>query len=101
MKPFTPVLAVSSLICASFIGIAPSAAQAVDVSTINCKEFFEGPQERISYVVMWLDGYYTDEDDPPVVDFDRMKKRVTALATHCAANPTHGLITAAEEVFDK
>jgi hypothetical protein len=20
-------------------------------------------------VVMWLDGYYADEDDPPVVDF--------------------------------
>ena len=89
------------LIAAAVVGIVPASAQQVDLSTIHCKEFFEGSQDRISYVVMWLDGYYQSEDDPPVVDFDRMKKKVEALAIYCAKNPTHGLITAADEVLGK
>ena len=89
------------LFVAAIIGIAPASAQVVDLSTIHCKEFFEGSQERISYVVMWLDGYYQSEDDPPVVNFDKMKKNVEALALYCVKNPTHGLITAAEEVLGK
>lgn len=91
----------SFLLAASILSAAPATAQVVDLSTIKCKEFFEGGQERISYVVMWLDGYYQSEDDPAVVDFDKMKKNVEALALYCAKNPTHGLITAAEEVMGK
>lgn len=94
-------LIASFLLAASILGAAPAAAQVVDLSTIKCKEFFEGSQERISYVVMWLDGYYQSEDDPAVVDFDKMKKNVESLAVYCAKNPTHGLITAAEDVMGK
>jgi acid stress chaperone HdeB len=96
MKLFAPVL-----LAASFAALSPAAAQSIDLSTIHCKEFFEGPQDRVSHVVMWLDGYYQDEDSPPVVDFDRMKKKIEALAIYCAKNPTHGLITAADEVMGK
>lgn len=95
---FAPILP-SLLIVGILTGSTVASAQVVDLSTIKCKEFFEGSQDRISYVVMWLDGYYTGEDDPPVVDFDRMKKRVESLAVYCAKNPGHGLITAAEEVL--
>jgi len=45
---------------ATAIFVAPASAQQVDLSTLHCKEFFEGSQDRISYVVMWLDGYYAD-----------------------------------------
>jgi acid stress chaperone HdeB len=101
MTRFTPALCLAASIFAAFVFAAPVLAQKVDLSTITCKDFFEGPQERVSYVVMWLDGYYANEDDPPLVDFDRMKKRVEELATFCAKNPTHGLITAADEVLGK
>ena len=30
-----------------------------------------------------------------------MKKKIEPLASYCAKNPTHGLITAAEEVMGK
>jgi len=96
MKLLAPIL-----LAAFAIGIAPASAQSVDLSTIHCKDFFEGDKDRISYVVMWLDGYYQNEDDPPVVDFDRMKKKIEALAIYCAKNPSHGLITAADEVMGK
>ena len=89
------------LLAAAVLGVAPASAQVVDLSTLHCKEFFEGSKDRISYVVMWLDGYYQSDDDPPVVDFDRMKKKIEALAAYCAKNPTHGLVTAADEVLGK
>jgi acid stress chaperone HdeB len=48
---------------------------------------------------MWLDGYFTGEDDPAVVDFDKMKQKGVKLGEYCAKNPTHGLLTAAEDVM--
>jgi acid stress chaperone HdeB len=79
----------------------PAAAQVVDLSTITCKDFFEGPESRISYVLTWLDAYYRDEDAPPVVDFDKMKADAAKLGEYCAKNPTVGVITAADKLFDK
>jgi acid stress chaperone HdeB len=80
---------------------APASAQVVDLSTIKCKEFLDSGKETIGYVMMWLDGYFTSEDDPAVVDFDRMKREGEKLGEYCAKNPTHGLLTAAEEVMTK
>jgi acid stress chaperone HdeB len=50
---------------------------------------------------MWLDGYYTDEEDPAVVDFDKLKGKAEKLGAYCAANPKMGLMTAAENVMGK
>jgi acid stress chaperone HdeB len=79
----------------------PAAPQVVDLSTIRCKEFLDSGKETIAYLMMWLDGYFTGEDDPAVVDFNQMKKKGEQLGAYCAKNPTHGLLTAAEEVMGK
>jgi acid stress chaperone HdeB len=80
---------------------APASAQVLDLSTIKCKDFFEGSKESIGYTLAWLDAYYRDEDDPPIIDFDKMTKNAEQLGAYCAANPTVGLITAADKLFDK
>ena len=49
---------------------------------------------------MWLEGFYTDEDAKPVVDFDAMKKNGGKLGEYCAKNPGHSLITAADDVME-
>ena len=79
----------------------PADAQVVDLSTIKCKEFLDSGKATIGYIMMWLDGYFTPEDDPAVVDFDKMKHQGEKLGEYCAKNPTHGLLTAAEEVMGK
>ena len=95
-------LAAALFVSAALLTAAPVSAQVVDVSTIKCKEFFEsGNKDAIFAVIMWLDGYYSEEDDPPVIDFDKMKTKAEKLGTYCGKNPTHGLITAAEEVLSK
>jgi acid stress chaperone HdeB len=80
---------------------APACAQAIDLSTIKCKDFLDSGKETIGFITMWLDGYFTNEDDPAVVDFNKMKEKGARLGEYCAKNPTHSLLTAAEEVMEK
>jgi acid stress chaperone HdeB len=93
-------LAVAAVTAMTLIA-GPASAQVVDLSTIKCKEFLDSGKETIGYIMMWLDGYFTSEDDPAVVDFDRMKREGEKLGEYCVKNPTHGLLTAAEEVMTK
>ena len=78
----------------------PASAQVIDLSTITCKDFFEGNKDRIDFVVAWLLGYYTGDDDPPVLDFSKLKQKTEKLGAYCATNPTHGLVTAADQVMN-
>ena len=80
---------------------APASAQVIDLSTIKCKDFLDSGKETVSHIVMWLDGYFTNEDDPAVVDFHKMKEKGARLGEYCTKNPTHGLLTAAEEVMER
>jgi hypothetical protein len=76
-------------------------AQAVDLGAVKCKEFLEFKQDRIGSILLWLDGYYTADEDPVVVDFDSMKKKAERLGAYCAQNPALKVITAAENVMGK
>jgi acid stress chaperone HdeB len=90
-----------AVILAIALSAAPPAfAQVIDLSTITCKDFFEGNKDRVDFVVAWLLGYYTGEDDPPVIDFAKLKQKAEKLGAYCAINPTHGLVTAADQVMD-
>jgi acid stress chaperone HdeB len=79
-------------------GIAPAAAEKVDLSTMTCQQFISSDKETISLILAWLDGFYK-EDDAPVIDMDGFVKNSEKLGTYCARNPQIGLITAADKVF--
>jgi acid stress chaperone HdeB len=90
----------SAIVTAVVLAAAtPAQAQKVDLSTITCKQFLEMNRESVSLILMWMAGYYSDQDAPPIVDFDKMKENATKLGGYCAKNPTVGLITAAEETI--
>ena len=46
-------------------------------------------------------AYLTDEEDPRVIDFDKMKVKAERLAAYCGQNPEMSLMTAAENVMGK
>jgi acid stress chaperone HdeB len=82
--------------------VAASAhAQVVDLSTIKCKDFIELPKDTANAITTWLEGYFTDEEDPAVVDLDKLKGKTDKLGAFCAANPKMSLMTAAENVMAK
>ena len=46
-------------------------------------------------------SYFTDEEDPVVVKFDRLKVMAEKVGAFCAQNPRMSLMNAAESVMVK
>jgi acid stress chaperone HdeB len=95
VKAFSAILVVGSLLAA-----APAQAQKLDLSTVTCKQFLEIGKENVSLILAWIAGFYTDADDPPIVDFDKMKTDAQKLNDYCGKNPETSLITAVEQALD-
>jgi acid stress chaperone HdeB len=74
-------------------------AEQIDFSTTTCKQFLDGHKDAVGLVLAWLDGYYRDEDDPPIFDTARFEANAKKLGAFCAANPEIGLITATDKLF--
>ena len=77
----------------------PATAQKLDLSKVTCKQFLESGKENIGLVLMWLHGYWTEEDDPPIVDFDKMGSDAEKIGAYCGKNPAKGFMEAAEAVL--
>jgi acid stress chaperone HdeB len=94
-------IATAITLAAALLAAPSASAQVVDVKTITCKAFSEYNKDTSFAIIMWLDAFYRDEDDPPVIDFDKMAQKAAKLATYCARNPTHSLTTAAEPIMSE
>jgi len=94
MKTFAGLLAAGMLLCG-----APAVADDIDLSTWTCKQFQSASKENIEVILSWLDGYYKNEDDPPVIDTDAFVDNAKKLGQYCAAHPDIGLITATDKLF--
>jgi acid stress chaperone HdeB len=96
MRPFAAVLAAVVLACG-----APAVAADIDLSTWTCQQFQSASKDEIGVILSWLDGYYKDEDDPPVIDTTQFVANAKKLGEYCAAHPDIGLITATDKLFQK
>ena len=68
MKPIAGALAAGMLFCCN-----PAVADEIDLSTWSCKKFMSASKEDVGVILAWLDGYYTDEDDPPTIDTGKLR----------------------------
>ena len=89
------------LVAASLSVAGLAQAQQVELSKLRCRAFIDLPKETIANITLWLDGYYTDEEDPAVVDFDKVTAKAEKLVGYCAQNPRVRVMTAAEDVLVK
>jgi acid stress chaperone HdeB len=96
MKSIAAAL-VALMMAESFAG----AATAIDLSTWTCRKFQTASKEDIGVILAWLDGYYKQEDEPPVIDTDQFAANQKKLIEYCSAHPDVGLITAADKLFQK
>ena len=78
----------------------PVKDQVVDMSTITCTDFSSRPPEQLANIMFWLEGYYTEDDEPTTIDFSEFKSTLEKLLIYCGNNPSVGLLTAADEVMD-
>ncbi len=96
MKVLAAVLAATLLASAT-----PVLAADIDLSTWTCQQFVTANKDDIGVILAWLDGYYKDEDDPPVIDTTKFVDNAKKLGEYCAAHPDIGLITATDKLFQK
>lgn len=78
---------------------SPAMAEKIDLSTQTCQQFVSSSKDDIMMTLTWLDAYYRDEDSPPVIDTEKFMANAKKLGEYCGANPTVGLITAADKLF--
>ena len=87
------------VVAAALLAASPAKAQVVDMSTITCADFSSRPPEQMANIMFWLEGYYTEDDDPTTIDFAEFKSTLEKLLAYCSNNPTVGVLTAADEVM--
>lgn len=86
---------------AMLLAAGSAQAQVVDLSTITCADFSTKPADQMANIMFWLEGYYTEEEDPTTIDFDKFKSTLEQLLIYCGNNPTVGVLTAADEIMGK
>ncbi len=94
-------ISAAALAAAMLAWCAPGHAEDIDLSTWTCRQFQSASRDDIGVILAWLDGYYKDEDDPPVIDTTQFVANAKKLGDYCAAHPDIGLITATDKLFQK
>jgi acid stress chaperone HdeB len=95
MKFLAGVFTAAMIVCCN-----PAFADDIDLSTWTCNKFISADKQTIELILTWLDGYYKDEDDPPVIETNKFVENARKLGGYCAAHPDQGLITAADKVLN-
>lgn len=94
-------IVLTPLMAAMLWSTAAAYAQPLDLAAMRCREFLDTSKENSALILMWLQGYYSEEGGPPVVDFDKMKADGGKITDYCRRYASHSLITAAEKVMVK
>jgi acid stress chaperone HdeB len=90
-----------ALVAAVLALASPAYAEKFDLSTMDCKTFLGQDNDFKNILLAWLDAYYKEDDDPPVIDTAKYLANAKKLGDYCRANPTLGLITASDKLFGK
>jgi len=69
----------------------------IDVSKLTCKKFND---DNRGLIMMWFEGYYTEESEPATIDFGKMAGHLARLLIDCAANPDKNVLDLADEAMN-
>lgn len=76
------------------------AAEAIDVSELSCKQFTGYNDDNKGLIMMWFEGYYTEEDEPATIDFGKMAGHLARILIECEANPDKSVLEVSEDAMD-
>jgi hypothetical protein len=97
---FTKTIAGVGISLACFVSLGCS-AQETDLESMKCSQFLSGNQDTRNNIMYWLSGYYTYEDDPPIINGAKLKSKEIQLKQYCADNQDLPLLDASEIFLDK
>jgi acid stress chaperone HdeB len=91
----TTLAAVAALLAATPV----LAAEAIDVSELSCKQFTEYNDDNKGLIMMWFEGYYTEDDEPATIDFDKMAGHLAQILTACDGDPKKSVLEVSEDAM--
>ena len=76
-------------------------AQKLDVSAMTCQRFLQTNEANIQVVLAWFLGFYSDVENPQIIDLDKLNNLRERFLTFCKQQPKFRLTTAAEGILGK
>ena len=98
MQSLYAIDAAAALLTATPAMAADNAA--VEVGELTCAEFTGYDNENRGLIMMWFEGYYTEEDEPTTIDFGKMASHLTKLLIACEANPKSKVLDLADDAME-
>lgn len=92
------LVATAALLMASSVAAEDSK---VDLSKLTCKQFTAYNNDNRGLVMMWFEGYYTEDDDPATIDFRKMAGDLAQVLIYCGNNPDTDMVTATDGIMSK
>jgi acid stress chaperone HdeB len=80
---------------------APADVDKIDLSMWTCQRFLEANSADVSMIIAWLDGYYKNENDPPIIDSGDLPANSRKLKEYCTAHPDMGFDAATDILFER
>jgi len=80
---------------------APARAERLDLAALKCKDYLARAADAKQQLLMWIEGYYSEENASPILDFDKIKLDGDKIADFCSKNPNDSLINTAEKILVK
>ncbi len=96
MRSFAHALIAWAMLCCG-----AASADEIDLSAWTCHRFLTASKEDVGVILAWLDGYYKEEDQPPVIDTDQLVDNAKKLGEYCASHPGDALIDVTDKLFQK
>jgi len=91
----------ATALAAAIVAAFPSvAAEVVDVSELTCAQFTAYDNDNKAIIMMWFEGYYTEENEPATIDFGEMASHLTKILIRCDANPDKKVLELTDEIMD-
>jgi hypothetical protein len=97
---FARVLTAATVAVAA-IGPLSASAQNIDLSSLKCSDFLSSDQDTATKIMFWLGGYYTYEDDLPIINMNKLKDKEQQIKAYCADRTSMALIAVSDIFMDK
>lgn len=98
MKNFCAAVATAAFVVG--VQLAFAADNALDVSELTCEQFTNYNDDNKGLIMMWFEGYYTEEDEDAVIDFGKMAGHLAKLLIACQADPSKKVLDLADDAME-
>ena len=79
--------------------LSAASAQKFDLDQVSCRELLRLDQQTMAYLIVWLRGFWTEADQPMILDLDRLQADADRMTDHCTRHPDVKVFAAADQIF--